>query len=173
MNELGHGKKIHAFMPWLTRWFVSIGLFITIVADVIALFFISTWYIAMSTLILGIVIFLVFIYFYYRAGKKVLLQKYGIILTSRFSYSGKNYHNYINNELVKYIKSKDLYTEKKLKLLVERSKSKAEEKSIKQFFIPGIFAALTVPIWNQTAISLFKNVSGTTEIVTLDRKSVV
>ncbi|MGV6938644.1 hypothetical protein ACWA2B_24950 [Paenibacillus sp. CMM36] len=166
VHELGMDEKVHKFMP-TRRWLMKIGLLVAIMFELIALFFISTWYISISLIVFGIIAFFIFTYFYCKGVGKVLLDKYNAKLTNKFPLSSIDYYNYINGELAVYLQSKGLHTEKKLELLIDRFKKKAAETSGRRFFIPGIFAALTLPVWNQTAVSLFKNINNTQQIVTL------
>ncbi|WDM22294.1 hypothetical protein [Paenibacillus polymyxa] len=166
VHELGMNEKIHKYIP-AKKWLMKAGLLVAIIFEISSLFFISTWYISISLMVLGIVAFFVFTYCYYKSIEKVLLDKYNAKLTDKFPLSSIDYYNYINGELAVYLQSKDLHTEKKLELLIDRFKKKADETPGRRFFIPGIFAALTLPVWNQTAISLFKNINNTQQIVTL------
>lgn len=88
-------------------------------------------------------------------AKRVLLKNYNI-KPSQKMWANEEYMKMRQELLTKYLESKGLYTEKKLKELVEICYKESERSKYKGYVNWGLFLAVVIPIWTQFLASIFK-----------------
>ncbi|WP_339300018.1 hypothetical protein MKY92_07770 [Paenibacillus sp. FSL R5-0623] len=100
-------------------------------------------------------------------AKKIVLTKYGLKQDERM-WGGSEFNLYKENELKKYLKNElGLNLSKSCTKIIEALNKEIENTKLTIFFVPGIFVGLFIPIWNQYAITQFKNISLMSEAITV------
>lgn len=79
-------------------------------------------------------------------AKNVLLKQYGIV-SSNLLWSNNDFYKLKTKLLKSYLEGIDLYSEKKLNLLINLCNREYAKNKVSPFIPPGIFLALFLPIW--------------------------
>ena len=88
-------------------------------------------------------------------AKKILKSTYNIE-SKGFMWGNSSYDKMRKNLLIRYLKSKNIHTEKKLKELINMFYKEGEKKKYKGFINWGILVVILVPLWAQFISTVFK-----------------
>lgn len=161
MKELSNYNLV--FKKMRAYWFGFIGF---LLLGGIAIFFIYTEYKQYAFLILFILT-LTGIYLINRKAKKVVFNEYGID-QDEIMWGGSSFALYKEERLKDYLETTlKLDLPQKTEKIIDALNKEIESTKLSIFFVPGIFIGLFIPIWNQYAITQFKNISVRVEAVEL------
>ncbi|WP_411735983.1 hypothetical protein [Paenibacillus sp. M2] len=107
------------------------------------------------------------LYLVNKKAKRIVLSEYGLKQDEKM-WGGSEFNLYKENELKKYLESEQgLNLSKSCTKIINALNKEIENTKLTIFFVPGIFVGLFIPIWNQYAITQFKNISLMPETLTV------
>ncbi|MED1785195.1 hypothetical protein P4V43_25575 [Brevibacillus fortis] len=110
--------------------------------------------------IIFFVLVLLFLFFYVLLNfqaKKIVRRQLKIDQRD-FSWGGEEYHNKKASLLKIFLDQNEINSKKKIEELLKLLSKEAENRKFTGYFIPGIFLAFTIPVWNHFVGSFFKNI---------------
>lgn len=149
VNNLSNKKLVFKYMK--IRW----GGFI--IVSIISWIY-SFVYFVSNQVKAGVIAFIPFAIYYLLINhwlKEILKNKY-CIKPDGFMWFNSSYYNLRKNLLSKFLKNKNMHTEKKIKQLIEICHKEAEKKKYKGFVNWGILLTIFVPLWIQFLSAVFK-----------------
>ncbi|CAM2910244.1 hypothetical protein PASE110613_07170 [Paenibacillus sediminis] len=107
------------------------------------------------------------LYLVNRKAKKVVFNTYRLD-QDEVMWGGSSFVSYKEDMLKEYLETTlRLDLAKKSNKIIDAINKEIETTRLSIFFVPGIFIGLFIPIWNQYAVSQFKNISIRGEAVEL------
>lgn len=103
---------------------------------------------------------IILLFFLNHRCKRVIKDKYDIH-QRHFLWKGLVFEEYQSNLLKNYLLKNDLYSENKIKMLIDLFEKEAEKQKVPTFIKPGVLLALIIPLWVQFIGSVFKQVHET------------
>ncbi|MFE0557020.1 hypothetical protein ACFW1P_13965 [Paenibacillus sp. NPDC058910] len=104
----------------------------------------------------GILILSVLIISIFDTKAKRILNNHYSIKVKKGGWRTEQFENMQRQFLIEYLKSKELYSEEKLNLLIKILEKEIVRSKLPTFLAPGAFLALFIPVWSQYAIFFFK-----------------
>lgn len=105
-----------------------------------------------------LVFYILFLSIFNYSAKRVLFQRYKIV-SKNFLWCDCNYSKLKQEKLVDFLEKKNLYSEKKIKDLIEICLKESARRRGSYFFNWSLFLAVLVPLWVQFLGSVFKLVN--------------
>ncbi|MDG5789776.1 hypothetical protein QA612_20155 [Evansella sp. AB-P1] len=112
--------------------------------------FLPSLYFMLTLLVINIYLIIVI----NQNAKNVLLKKYGIV-SSNLLWSNNDFYKLKTKLLKSYLEGNDLYSEKKLNLIINLCNREYAKNKVSPFIPPGVFLALFLPIWIKLIDILF------------------
>lgn len=165
-SNLSTHSLVFKYMPFLNA-IVSFLFVLLIVSGymlilILPLSFAAPSYVKGSAIFFGgiLVLSILVISIFNTKAKKILNNHYSIQI-KKGVWRTKQFENMQRQFLIEYLKSKELYTEEKLDLLIKILEKEVARSKIPTFLAPGAFLALFIPVWSQYAIFFFKALDST------------
>ncbi|WP_141697527.1 hypothetical protein [Paenibacillus polymyxa] len=153
MKELGNYNLV--FRKMKMHWFGFISILLLISFSFV---FMPIEY-RQYGLVVYFILTLIGIYIVNRKAKKVVLTTYGL-KQDEIMWGGSEFTLYKEDKLKEYLESGlNFNLANKSSKIINALNKEIENTKLSIFFGPGIFVGLFIPLWNQYAVTQFKNIS--------------
>ena len=161
VDNLSSRKLVFKHMK--LRW--ASFIIITVVTFIYSLAYFITNHIKAG--IIALIPFVIYYQFINYWAKNILESKHNI-KSDNYIWAGSSYYGLRKSLLIKYLINKNIYTEKKIKELIDICNKEVEKKKRKGFINWGVLLAIFVPLWTQFLSAVFKvsasNISDTIQL---------
>ncbi|WP_058304427.1 RNA-dependent RNA polymerase family protein [Gorillibacterium timonense] len=160
-SNLSTYSLVFKYMPFLNAMvsFLFVLLIISgyILIIILPLSFAAPSYVKGSAIFFGgiLILSILVISFFNTKAKRILNNHYSIQV-KKGGWRTEQFEDMQRKFLSEYLKSKGLYSEEKLNLLIKILEKEIVRSKPPTFLAPGAFLALFIPVWSQYAVFFFK-----------------